>query len=365
MTKEKFKRLVARLEKESKQNPEAYQRKVFLWAMLGYSYAIFMAWSIVLLVALIGFGTWIALQHQNLFQTSNLVILGILLVVLLVLLVGSFRAKFPEPKGILLSRKQADKLHHLIDELRQRLKAPKVHRIHITDDFNAAIVQWPRLGIFGWSRNYLILGLPYLGAMSVEEMKSVIAHEMGHLSHQHSRRAGRIYQLRLSWSRMLSANEYRRTRGQLIFRRFLYWYAPIFSAYAFVLSRVNEYTADRCAAETIGRKPFMQSLIRGEIIHRYLDRRFWKRVYDRAATQVNPVKNVYLQMLKGFRIDMKPEAQSLWLEQALIDKTDTSDTHPCLTDRLEALGVTTGKGWTASVGRRPAAVTTGCGKKCR
>jgi hypothetical protein len=39
-------------------------------------------------------------------------------------------------------------------------------RVGQIDDFNAAVVQAPRLGLFGWYRNYLLIGLPLAKALT-------------------------------------------------------------------------------------------------------------------------------------------------------------------------------------------------------
>ena len=43
-------------------------------------------------------------------------------------------------------------------------------------------LQLPRLGIFGWYRNYLIIGMPLMKSLTCEQFKAVLAHEFGHLA---------------------------------------------------------------------------------------------------------------------------------------------------------------------------------------
>jgi Zn-dependent protease with chaperone function len=52
---------------------------------------------------------------------------------------------------------------------------------------NASVVQIPRLGVFGWSRNYLTVGVPLLDAVTPEQFEAVLAHELGHLARAHGR----------------------------------------------------------------------------------------------------------------------------------------------------------------------------------
>lgn len=59
-------------------------------------------------------------------------------------------------------------------------------------------MQHARLGVLGWHVNYLILGLPLMQAVSPEQFRAIVAHELGHLSRNHSRFAGWIYRVRLT-----------------------------------------------------------------------------------------------------------------------------------------------------------------------
>ena len=76
----------------------------------------------------------------------------------------------------------------------------------LTGDFNAAIVQHPRFGIFGGTRNYLMLGLPLMQSLSPAEFQAVVAHEFGHLWGAHGRFGAWIYRLRTGWARLLYAS---------------------------------------------------------------------------------------------------------------------------------------------------------------
>ena len=46
---------------------------------------------------------------------------------------------------------------------------PRVHQVLLVDAFNAAVCQLPRLGVLGWQKNHLLIGLPFLQAFSREQ----------------------------------------------------------------------------------------------------------------------------------------------------------------------------------------------------
>ena len=49
----------------------------------------------------------------------------------------------------------------------------------------AYVCEVPRLGLLGWNRIYLVLGFPYLLALTPEELEGVVAHELAHVARRH------------------------------------------------------------------------------------------------------------------------------------------------------------------------------------
>jgi Zn-dependent protease with chaperone function len=73
---------------------------------------------------------------------------------------------------------------------------------------NAGVQQVPRFGIFG-SRNFLVLGLPLLQAVTPTELRAVVAHELAHLSRSHGRVNVWLYRIRATWGQLLESLEER------------------------------------------------------------------------------------------------------------------------------------------------------------
>ena len=81
--------------------------------------------------------------------------------------------KAAPPKGIAVTRAEAPNCSPMLDKVRAKVGGPKAHTVLIAAEFNAAIVQRPRLGVFGWHRNYVVIGLPLLRALSRDEVMAV------------------------------------------------------------------------------------------------------------------------------------------------------------------------------------------------
>lgn len=333
MKREEFEAMVTRLEDFAGKNPKAYRRRVGLLAGLGYGY-VWMVLAIVL--ALLGGLVWFMFS-QHRFNTGFLKV-GAALLILAGAIVRSLWVQFPRPEGIPITRDQAPKLFAMLDELTTTLQAPRFHHVLLDSDFNAAVVQRPKLGLFGWQENYLLLGLPLMQALPPDQFRAVVAHELGHLSSNHSRFAGWIYRVAATWSQLQENFSRRGNGGALIFEKFLDWYWPFFNAYSFVLRRADEYVADRCAAQLTNAQVAGDALINVNIKAHFLESKFWPDIFKRAEGEAEPPRQTFSNLARAFREDIAPQDARTWASKALRDEASYSDTHPSLFQRLNALG---------------------------
>jgi Zn-dependent protease with chaperone function len=331
---ERFDRLIQKLEVFANKQPHLYKLHVAFLATLGYAY-IFLVLAVTLAL-LAGIVSLMLNAHSiNAFSIKGLVFL----LAFALVLVRSLWVSFPPPTGLPLQSKDVPNLYSLTNEISSKLQAPRFHHILLTNDFNAAVVQRPRLGLLGWQQNYLIVGLPLMLALPPEQFRAVLAHELGHLSGNHSRFSGWIYRQRETWYRIIKGlrqggNEV----SWLIFERFLAWYIPFFNAYSFVLARMNEYEADRCAVDIAGEQNAAKTLMNVQVKARFLENYFWSNIYKQVETEIEPPKKTYAAMQEALSQRVSQEEATIYFMQALAKKTNNADTHPCLTDRLKALG---------------------------
>lgn len=328
---EQFDALVQQIQRYAHRQPGDYRLRLGLLVILGYGYIFFV---FLLLCGIV----WAIRQavvstHKDLIDQLNLVtfLLGLGIVRL-------FWVNFPPPKGLELTRSQVPELFALIDELTAALLTPKFHHILLTHELNAGVLQIPRLGFLGWQRNYLLLGLPLMGALSPEQFRAVIAHELGHLSGNHSRFAGWIYRVRSAWFHLSVRFETDEQVGFFLFKWFFNWYWPFFKAYSFVLARANEYEADRCAAEIAGVQNATEDLIQLAIKSYFLQEYFWPKVYRQVDNLKEPPDATISNLLRELQKGVASKEAAKWLDLALAEKTHNEDTHPCLSERLYALG---------------------------
>ena len=331
---QEFDALVARLGRDAEHRPFAYKLRVFLLALLGYAYV----FGILLGIVGILVGVFLIIRTgRGIILLKNVAIP----LAFFAWVVGkSLWVKLSPPTGRVLRRNEAPRLVTAIEEICAKLDAPGADVVLLTDDYNAAVSQVPRLGVFGWHRNYLIIGLPLMQALPPDEWRGILAHEFSHLSRAHARFSNWIYRVRKTWFQLMHTLENERQGGGAwLFRRFFHWYAPYFGAYSFVLARRDEFEADRLAASVAGAEAMARGLILSAVRGRVLSEKFWPQMQEQLLTRTSPPEDVHTRMASVLRGELEPTPVTAWVSNELAVQTGSADTHPATRDRIAALGV--------------------------
>jgi Zn-dependent protease with chaperone function len=331
MTHEAFAAKLTDLLPKAQANPTAYRRRVQGWVLLGYGF-----------IALLLLGS-VALLGGLLWAVVAVGLAGIMLKLLIPVvyfvwtLLRSLWVKFDPPAGRELSRAEAGPLHDLLREQTRALGAPAVHRVVLTTDYNAAAMQLPRLGLLGWPRNYVLVGLPLLQTLTPAQAAAVVAHELGHLRGGHGRFAALTYRVNQSWAQLVNNLE-QSGRGGIV-RGFTQWYVPHFNAWSHPLRRTAEFEADAAAARITSPAALAEALCAIEVREPALDRHYWTPLHKSLAVEPLPPTDPISRLLAVARTASLPaEEESTLLQRAAEADPDPFDTHPTLGERLAALG---------------------------
>ncbi|MFO0962693.1 MAG: M48 family metalloprotease [Phycisphaerales bacterium] len=244
-----------------------------------------------------------------------------------------------EPEGKELRREDAPELHALVDRLRAQLQSPPIRRVLLTGEVGAAVSLNPRLGVLGWHRATLMLGLPLMEALSPEEFTAVLAHEFGHIGRGRGRMDQWLFRTFRTWERIAEHSAQGKDLGSramgLVHN--LYW--PVLSAYSGVFARSQEFLADQTSVEVVGAAPASRALARIVLVDRWLDEHYWKPLRARAGEAPEPPADTVAARMRMVR-EPAPAAESVrWLREALARATPPLASHPSLRARLTALGV--------------------------
>ena len=341
MTRLEFDDLVDRLESRFRNRTPALTRTAVGWAVLGY---IALALGLLLSLGIVAGCVWAVIASPGVATIKLGLIFGLAALAIGISIVRGAWVRLNPPEGRRITRTEVPRLFDLIDEISDKAGGVRFGDVVLTDELNASVVQVPRLGIFGWHKAYLSLGLPLLDALSPDEFKAVLAHEFAHLSRSHGRTGNWLYRIRQTWA---SIAESLATQGGMLvrpFQAFFSWFWPRFNARAFVLSRHNEYEADAFAASSTSPAIATRALQRIACEARRLEEGFWNSVSRRAVLEPEPPGSLFADLSAFLKSPADPGRASHWLGEAFAMKTGTSDTHPGLADRLSALGLAPGAG---------------------
>ncbi|WP_035558764.1 M48 family metallopeptidase [Hymenobacter sp. IS2118] len=331
MTREAFVARLEHLHPLAQANPQAYRWRVRGWALLGYGF--------ILLLLLGTVGIMLGLLALLVFGKAIVVLLkvGLLVGFFAWKIIRSLWVKFDLPQGRALTPAEAAPLFAALHEQSRALAAPPVHRVLLTTDFNASIVQLPRLGVLGWPRNYLMVGLPLLQALSPEQAAAVVAHELGHLRGGHGRFSAWVYRVSQSWEQLLGQLESHGAGTWL--SKFANWYVPRFNAWSHPMRRADEFEADAAAGRVTSPRALAQALCALVVRDSAIDKLHWDVVTAGISAQPYPPADAISRLLplaKSARLDDATEGDLL--KTALAADPDVFDTHPVLLERLAALG---------------------------
>lgn len=327
-------RLTAELETQSLANPSGYRRRVALLALLGYGYLFGVV--LVLVTAIAGLAWLGAANRSGLFLIFQIIlVLGILLLFVL----RTLCMRIPAPEGRILAPYESPELFATVRAIQTKLQCPKVDKILVNLENNACLATRPWFGLLGPSQSYLVLGLPLILNAPPDEVRSLIAHELGHHSRLHSKSTVRIYRIRTAWFWIASVLHQERHWGSFLFRRFFDWYAPYFGAWSQVLSRAHEFEADRIAAECESNESCARMMARTEVLDRFLNRDFWPTIAQESPESEVPPPDLFLRMQRGWSDFLRTEKPNDYLAEAIQVRTAFGDSHPSFRERMESFGI--------------------------
>lgn len=328
--------LIGRLEAQAEHNPALFRTKVLLISGVAYI-ALFATLAAIAGFVYFGF-TWAReARRASMFTVA---IFGITMIPVFFAVLRMFFMRLSPPEGRRIVRGEAPRLFDVLDKMRKKLKGPPIHHVLIDDRFNAAVSQLPRWGFFGGHTNYLVLGLPYLLGVPPNEMLATVAHEYGHLCGNHGKLGAWVYRQRRTFGALYEKVADNRDSNWVhtLLAAALDRFMPHYNAYTFVLSRQNEYEADRTATQLVGAEANACGLVRDSLLGRWFYQSFWPAIFKQAGIAARPVIMPYASMRTAFKASYPEWANKERLAEAWREKSGLLDTHPALRDRIEATG---------------------------
>ncbi len=334
-----FRRQVGRHTNHWRDQPREFARRTALDAALALGALVLMGLVLLALLLLSLWGWW---------RSGPAWLLLTLLVASLTWpLVRALRLRAPLPGGVPVGPQQAKDVHALVEKLRAGLDAAAIDELRFDVSMDVRLVPQPRLGLLGWPKQVLVIGLPLMMAIDTEPLAALVAHAIAPLRRDSDwRRAWRapapwVERQRRNWA-VLSGG-WRPARllphwVDLVLSPFMTRFLPRFDTRAVVLGREEAVVADRLAIERTSPRALAMALLGPAVQRHFLDEVFWPQRW--AGTRDSHLPNALplreLRALIGASL-RHPQAKG-WLHDALHASPPRNDLRAALRDRLALTG---------------------------
>ncbi len=242
------------------------------------------------------------------------------------------------PGGLPLERSDAPGLFELIDRAREEVGRPMLSRVHLIEDFNAAVTLVRSRGIFGRKHTYLLVGLPLLHGLPADEFHAVIAHECAHLSDGQASDMMRMWRLQSVWQNVAVTMMQGDAFGGFLFRPFFRWFLPRFMDASVVFARELELDADHEGMVQTDRETAARLEIRLAVTGLRLHQKYGEALLSLLGEHETPPAGLTALKCKLAAEGVTAADRGL-LTVALAQTTGWRDSHPALRDRLKTYDV--------------------------
>ncbi len=229
------------------------------------------------------------------------------------------------PPGPLLNPAGQPRLFAELQTVARAVGEAMPAEVYISPEMNAGVLQRGR-------RRVMVLGLPLMQALTVNEMRAVLAHEFGHYHGGDTRLGPWIYRTREAIERVIQ----NASRQSAILQLPFLWYGRMFLRVTQKVSRQQELTADALAARTFGAGTMIEglrALARGSVAWAG----YWRN-------EVVPLLEAGFQppIADGFQRfinepDIGKEVQKAAEQMLKEARSDPYDSHPPDSERIAAL----------------------------
>jgi heat shock protein HtpX len=233
------------------------------------------------------------------------------------------------PPGPQVAAQSEPALFDMLRAIASSTDQPMPAEVYIVPDVNAFVAQ--RGGMMGvGTRRVMGLGLPLLQAVTVQELKAILAHEFGHYHAGDVALGPWIHRTRAAMERTI-----RQLSGNRLQHIFIA-YGKLFLRVTHAVSRRQEFIADELAARVAGGRPLASALRKAQATAPAFIAYWTSEVMPVIGSgYLPPVMNGFAQFVevKGISDGMKALVAASETESS----ADPYDTHPPLKQRLAAL----------------------------
>ncbi|GII00921.1 M48 family metallopeptidase [Planobispora takensis] len=245
--------------------------------------------------------------------------------------VARSRNRDGDEPGVAVAREHEPELWRTVEELAARVRTGAPDEIRLVAEVNAAVSEDTRFLGLRATRRRMYIGLPLVETLTVDEMRAVLGHELGHYSGAHTRLGAPVYRGRAALIATV-----RGLGDHPIVQRLFSWYAKLYLRISQAVSRRQELEADEFAVAIAGREAAAGALRK---VH--ATALAWELFAEDYLTLTGAGGNRPARVLEGFRALLGDPARRAEVARASERPEEVSpyDSHPGLAERLAAIAL--------------------------
>ncbi len=232
-----------------------------------------------------------------------------------------------ESAGVMVSRGEQPALWALVDDVARETGFPVPDDLRLVEDVNAFVHQDTRLlGLVGGKR-HLGIGTALLQVLTVDELRAVLAHELGHYAGGDTRLSALVYRAEATVRRTVDHLGPTTLLGRLFGA-----YATLYRRVSLSVRRGQELRADQASVKVAGRAA-QESLLR-ELQAAAPAWQFFLNTYAKPVWSSGAAPR---DLYEGFRLLLDEPTRQQELQELRLEDgrpTDPLDSHPSASERI-------------------------------
>ncbi len=310
-----------------------YNLALRLFSLLAYVYLLF--FPIISIV--LAWAIW--LQHSQLNSYLDHIILASEIIALIISLRVSYyflTASFPHTDDFYLQKNDANYFYTLLDEIQLECNSPPIHRICISDQYESKLIRTPTSAYPFKFTNTLVLGLPLIQSLSVQQLKIIIKRELLHMTEPKQHISAWFYNLRNLWPQYQRINKQHWSINFLFIQVFFSWYAPLYKLLSQAAARHEELYVDKQIYQQHHDESWVDILTTMGISQHFFNEIHFPHLMNKAYKHETPPYFPYESFERNLRTKIDNEFCQQWLDKTL-NQTDNLKDFPSFKQRLHNL----------------------------
>ncbi|TGK07420.1 hypothetical protein EHO59_04780 [Leptospira semungkisensis] len=184
MTDLDFQNRVSKKEIFARSSPFLFKLNILLLILLEYSY-LFIGAAILAAASYLGIAVYENFfAHNEILSEIFFTIFGMIGAIAILsslvpfwIILSSFRVKTSMVTGTIAKKESHPELFEFLERLGRAISGPRIREVYLTETESISFIRIFNFGIFGPSKNYLLLGIPSLTVFTPEEFEARVAYE--------------------------------------------------------------------------------------------------------------------------------------------------------------------------------------------